>query len=165
MKKTSITKKSGFVVLYAVLVSSLLISIGLSIFSLSSKEFALSAAASESQISVFAADAGLECALYWDLKGTDVFATSTDTRPVSNTFCMGQDITESWRVSYDDSSSPKQATTTFILYYNQSLSSESPCAQVQIGKAFPKTHIEARGYNICNSQNIRQVERGLRVTY
>src|SRR5581483_9987816 len=70
----------GFAMLFAVLVASLLLAIGISIFNLTVKELILSSSGRESQFAFYAADTGAECAIYWDFKGVDIFATSTDTR-------------------------------------------------------------------------------------
>ncbi len=58
----------GFTLFYAVLVSSLLLALGLAIFNITYKELILSAGARESAVAFYAADAGLECALFWDRK-------------------------------------------------------------------------------------------------
>lgn len=60
--------KQGFALLFAVLVSSLLLTIGLSIFSLTLKELAISTSARQSIYAFFAADSGREKALYQDIK-------------------------------------------------------------------------------------------------
>ncbi len=58
----------GFAMLFSVLLSSLLISIGLSIFNISLKEVDVSSSARDSQIAYYAADSARECAVYWDIK-------------------------------------------------------------------------------------------------
>lgn len=58
----------GFTLFYAVLMSSLLLALGLAIFNITYKELILSAGARESAVAFYAADAGLECALFWDRK-------------------------------------------------------------------------------------------------
>jgi hypothetical protein len=65
---TRICFKGGFALLFSVLVSSLLLTIGLSIFSIALKELALSTASRQSIYAFYAADSGRECALYWDTK-------------------------------------------------------------------------------------------------
>ncbi len=62
----------GFTLFYAVLMSSLLLALGLAIFNITYKELILSAGARESAIAFYAADAGLECALFWDRKHTSL---------------------------------------------------------------------------------------------
>jgi hypothetical protein len=60
--------KKGFALLFSVLVSSLLLTIGLSIFNIALKELAISRASRQSIYAFYAADSGRECALYWDTK-------------------------------------------------------------------------------------------------
>lgn len=79
-------RNSGFTILYAILIASLLLAIGVSIFNISIREFNLSLYANQSQEAIFAADAGYECAYFWnDMKFTDStgrlyrgFATSSN---------------------------------------------------------------------------------------
>ncbi|MBP9771847.1 MAG: LamG domain-containing protein [Candidatus Pacebacteria bacterium] len=59
---------AGFTLFYAVLTASLLLAIGIAIFNITFKELILSSGARESANAFYAADTGLECALYWDLK-------------------------------------------------------------------------------------------------
>src|SRR6185369_14936182 len=100
MCSTSNNQK-GFALLFAVLVSSVLLAIGVSIFNLTVKELALSASGRESQFSFYAADTGAECALYWDFKATQpvMFATSTASQ------------TGAWRDSIIDSNAPTCVST------------------------------------------------------
>jgi hypothetical protein len=70
----------GFALLFSVLISSLLLTIGLSIFSIALKELAISTAARQSIHAFFAADSGRERALYEDLKNGVL--TSSDDAPV-----------------------------------------------------------------------------------
>ncbi len=67
-KLISLKNKSGFAMLYAVLVSSLLLSIGISIFNISIKELNIATSERDSQISFYAADSAIECAMYWGRK-------------------------------------------------------------------------------------------------
>ena len=56
-------------------ISSLLLSIGISIYNITLKELILSSYGRNSQFAFYAADTGLECALYWNIK--DAFSTTT----------------------------------------------------------------------------------------
>ena len=60
--------KKGFALLFSVLVSSLLLTIGLSIFSIALKELAISTATRQSVHAFYAADSGREYAKYKDTK-------------------------------------------------------------------------------------------------
>src|SRR3989344_8483198 len=71
------TKKAGFAVLFAVLLASFLITLGISIFNISLKEILIATSARDSQVAYYIADSARECALYWDIK-QGVFPTCID---------------------------------------------------------------------------------------
>jgi hypothetical protein len=166
--------------LFAVLVASVLLAVGISIFNLTVKELILSAAGRESQFAFYAADTGAECALYWDFKGVDVFATSTGDRTpspatpdcVDTTGQAAQTFDVTNYVTYTDypvARTPTSAVTQFTL----NLPSLSPqyCAIVTVIKdsssGILKTVIDSRGYNLpcSDTTNPNRVERALKVTY
>ena len=64
--------RRGFALLFSVLISSLLLTIGLSILSIALKELAISTAVRQSIHAFYAADSGLEYALYHDTKFNDI---------------------------------------------------------------------------------------------
>ena len=183
MKKLiqKLKKSKGFALLFAVLAASLLLSIGLSIFSLTVKELTLSSYSRESQFSFYAADSGAECALYWDIKGNSgtTFATSTgDSSGASSITCGGNTLLLS--VASRDS---QDETMTFSMPLNDA-SNQNYCALVTVtktdsnGDGLSSTAIDSRGYNICTSSgtspnisdtptwgNPNLVERALDVSY
>lgn len=61
------TKKDskGFVLLYAVLVSGIVLGVGLSLIDIVAKQIILSSIARNSQFAYYAADAGKQCAYFW----------------------------------------------------------------------------------------------------
>ncbi len=67
-KLCPLERGAGFTLLLSVLISSIIlgISVGFSTFII--RELTISAIGRESQKAFFAADSGIECALYWDLK-------------------------------------------------------------------------------------------------
>jgi hypothetical protein len=64
--------QNGFALLFSVLLSSLLLSIGLSIFRIALKELDISSASRYSINAFYAADSGRECISYWDTKKNKV---------------------------------------------------------------------------------------------
>jgi len=162
-RKVSFVKDTfrGFTLLIAVVISSLLLSIGLAILNSTLKGFELSVLGRESQFAFYAADSGLECAIYWDVK-EEAFATSSESiLPVSGVVCAGVDITSSLA---PDSSDAISAITTFDLPYAGS----SYCAKIKVTKnidAYKKTVIESRGYNSCDPGNTKRVERAIKISY
>jgi hypothetical protein len=161
--------------LFAVLVSSVLLSIGLSIFNLTIKELSLSSSGRESQFSFYAADSGAECALYWDFKGENIFATSSSQTPHSpaSPDCAGVVINTDSYIS--DSSSAK---TRFAFEIPNTFGGVAAnyCVQVLVSKSVNNniitTTIDSRGYNTgsavnneCQSSDPNRVERALQIRY
>lgn len=67
-----VKNEKGFTLLFAVLVSVLVLAVGASIISIALKQVILSGAGRESQYAFYAANTGVECALYWDLNGSQI---------------------------------------------------------------------------------------------
>jgi hypothetical protein len=79
----------------------------------------------------------------------------------SNVSCVGQDISATandWTTTTND----PDATTTFSIF---SLGGADRCARVTVAKTNGATRIESRGYNSCDTNNPRRIERALRATY
>jgi len=150
--------KRGFALLYSVLVASLLLAIGLSIFNITIKELVLSSSARDSEFAFFAADTGTDCALYWDYVG-GAFSTED---PAASVNCAGQTAPVTTEVDGENS------THAFSL----DLGADNPyCTDVTVEKTsiegglFRSTTIVSRGYNTCDAENPRRVERAIRVNY
>src|ERR1035437_6524026 len=68
-KKIILVKsKDGFALLFAVMIASFLITLGISIFSISLKEIQITTSVKDSQTAYYAADSARECALYSDIR-------------------------------------------------------------------------------------------------
>jgi Tfp pilus assembly protein PilX len=156
---------SGFTVLFAVIVSSLILALGLGIVAITMKEVKLSGAGRDSQLAFYAADSGSECAIYQDIVKS-VFPTSTS-RTVSLSTCNNQDITG------DAIGNGSSATTTFKMcmeYDSGGCVTNKPYVDVSVykyidGSNKAKTIIDSRGYNTGELSNPRRLERGYRVQY
>lgn len=59
-------KEKGFVLAFSLLISSIVLALAFGIFNILLKQIVLTSSARDSQIAFYAADAGAECALYWD---------------------------------------------------------------------------------------------------
>lgn len=162
-----IQKNKGFVILLASLMASSFLIIGASIFTISLKEIILSSGDRESQHAFFAADSAVECATYWDLQG-GVFATSSFSGPEpAVVYCNNQDITANtgWVWKNPSETTDDSSQTIFTLNMFPENPDRKDCAVVVVDKVSERTYIEARGYNSCDPDNPRRVERGLRVSY
>jgi hypothetical protein len=175
----------GFTIFFAVLVGGLALSIGMAIYDLIIRELDLSYNATQSQYAIYAADTGVECALYWDFKcpndasypycarsGGSAFATSSNSSPGTGVMCNGRDVTTeaiaagTWPLA---GASATAATSTFVVTFQP----QKYCAIVTVAKygTPSKTTIESRGYNTggtattCGPQGAIRLERALQVTY
>ena len=187
MKRISQRNKSkkGSVLILALIMASILLSVGMGISNIALKEIKLSSIGNESGKAFYMADTGAECALYWDTRSVAViedvtsvgairqyvFATSSGSSvisviPNSDIKCFnGVDITDPpWNIAYGNS--PDSAVTTFEL---KDADLTKPCVIVEVSKIDTgggvfSTTIDSRGRSSCDS-NPRRVERGLKVSY
>ena len=185
--KNAMTKSvSGFAVLFAVLLASFLITLGLSIFSVSLKEIMIVTSIRDSQIAYYAADSARECALYWDVKigafpaclndscditkkGIDVSTTTTPTvscngnTPITLNF-VKNGLTFNTRSADDLGNIYKD-----FFDYSTTTGGVLPVADLRITKQFNKdtytikTTIETWGHN--TTVIGRRVERGISQTH
>ncbi len=160
-------KQSAFTILFAVIVSSLVLALGLGIVAITMKEVKLSGNGRDSQLAFYAADSGLECAQYYDLAHT-AFATSSESTLIPSIECNGNSVL----VETDPLPTSDSATSTFTMYMEYNLTVEveaKPCADVAVIKYVDagqaKTKIDSRGYNTCDKNNSRRLERGYSVEY
>lgn len=162
----------GFTLVLAVLVVGVILAIGLSILNITLKELILSGYARESAVALAAADAGMECALYWDTSSDgDKFDDGAGSSVIT---CMGTDTTVNGTAI--------SGVTTHELEYEWG--SPAVCAQVVVDKYYSASEpldmgsrtcpigtecsrIVSRGYNRACSEldNPRTVERALRALY
>jgi len=163
-KRNSLT---GFTLLISSLIASLMLVVGLAVFNITFKELRLSSTSRDSQVAFYAADTGMECALFWDFKHIGypytVFATSTNYEGTINPgiTCAGIDITADWLLVDPPVTTVDAATSTFNIDIGDS------CAIVTVAKfGSPiKTKVESRGQTLCGTNSPRRVERAIRVKY
>src|SRR3989344_615182 len=147
--------KSGFTLLLAVIITGTLLVIAAGITALAVKQSLIAVAGRDSQRAFYAADTGLECALYWDVKNPSGFS-AFDPSTGSTIYCNR------------DSSNPGNqwvvggsSASTFTINFLPDLQ----CAVVTVTKQGLATTIESLGYNTCSAGNPRRVERAIRARY
>lgn len=150
----------GFTLLFASLVASLLLAVGLAIFDITLKEVILSSTARDSAYAIYTADTGIECAFYWDFKyngNSSAFATSSFSSPAATISCNNQTITPTIVTT------PNSAVTTFTL----TMSPQPYCATVEVSKSGTpvNTVVVSHGYNTCLPGDPRRIERALQANY
>lgn len=157
------TESGGYILLLTVLIISIFLAIGLSIYALSIKEFILASFLRESERALATADRALECALYWDRSYPQnglpytAFATSTTYDIPSNinvAVCDGTQLSAVWTVTSGGLSS----TTTYPITY-----ANGTCADVEVAKFNEETVVTSNGYNMCDPANSRRTQRTIQV--
>lgn len=152
--------KAGFTLLFASLVTSLLLSVGLAIFNISIKELILSTAGRDSQLAFYAADTGRECALYWDAKN-DAFNPDTD-RQIT---CDGNVI------QLDNGDKTEGVPTEFGFNFGANASyteveitkhiGSVPQVCTELGFTSKCTVLFTHGFNTSDNSSSRRVERSI----
>jgi len=165
-------RQKGFTLFLALIVSSLLLAISLSLSEIILKQLIFSNNGRESQLAFYAADSGAECALYWDRKDADgdtvlegMFGTSTPAGDPSNIRCGQGDPNDSSHYGaiagfqkqvISDIVLGDRATSTFYINYTTGADDQSlACAKVTVAKWIvidatstrERTTIDSRGYN------------------
>jgi hypothetical protein len=148
--------ESGFALLYSVIVITLILTIAISISNISYKQGILSSLAKDSQIAFYQADAGAECALYWDAAG-NLFPLGSSVSTVPDTLQCGDALMHLV---------PDQSADDYFLYEESSPAATEPCFTFVIDKVTDPavSTVEARGHNVC-AAGPRQVERAVQVRY
>lgn len=162
-------KKSGFTLLIAVIFMSVVLTLGLTLASLGYKQQILASSAIASQYAFYAADAGLECALYADQQ-ENLFAYTADTlagAPVM--FCDG--------VVSLSASTLSHTASEWVTLSRLSLDAGKRCVDVTIYKySSPQgpdnisTYLFSQGYDVscatvANPLGARFAARGIQVHY
>lgn len=171
MKLSKIKKNSGFVILFAVTVSAILLAIALGVANVSLKEIKFGTSAKDTNEAFFAADTGAECALYNDTRAVNAFSTSMRGRggmTTSQIMCAGSRI--------DLNSTPTiGVVTSWSFVVSRIGSTNQSCASVVVTKdsssGTTATKIVSKGYNnggddagVCK-QLPNTVEREIDLTY
>lgn len=165
-------RRGGFTLLIAVIFMSVMLAFGLELASLAYKQQVLASSAIESQYAFYAADAGLECALYADQQlNTFDYASHDSSHHPNLITCDGTSATELPGYSYSTGANG-------LLYVAERLSLDSStltphCAYVTVYKYnTPQsphnmtTYIFSQGYDVSCSvvaspNGARFLSRGL----
>lgn len=148
-QKKSNGANRGAVFLIAMLVASVALAVGLGVYNRTYKELLFASFWKQTQTAFASADAGLECALYWDI------------HPLANASCFTQTVSGQvtqvipWTPGFAGSFDANVGTGCVHVDITKVGSAPVPVA----------TTIQAHGYNTCNIADLRRVERGLRIDY
>ena len=190
-KPKSLKNKKGFALLMAIILTSTLLLITYALTSITLKGLTLSYAGKDSELAFYAADTGVECAQYWDIRNHEANQGAFYTTPNTTITCNGNTILGNGSVrsdvntvpipssaSFGTQTTPAPGTTIASLFQlclkgpcTIASNKSGPCAIVTVKKvtnpstAIITTSIESRGYNTCNIYSVQRFERALYVTY
>jgi hypothetical protein len=170
-------KNKGMTLFIAIVIMGVLLFISFAVVNITIKGTLFASSGKDSQFAFYAADSGIECAVYWDSK-FDKFATSTAGTitcaglPVSTGDVIFNGLVATSTLARIGGGTDANQTSTFGMRFN--LVGSNPinsCAIVTVWKHYEgsplvlKTRIKSRGYNTCDTSNPRRVERGVEVMY
>ncbi len=160
MIKKHFQKNRGFVILFAVTLSGILLAITLGVSNIAFKELSFGTSARDTNNAFFAADSGIECALVYD-KSTPANNAFTGSASMN---CTGVPVTltgsaPDWRFVLNNLGSNSQSCA--IVTINKDTVTNAP---------YTITTVISKGYNIgdagtCASTSLNRVEREIKLTY
>lgn len=173
MYKQPVKKEKGFAILFAILLATLVLSIGMSILNISIKELIISGFSNESAQATYAAQTAVECALYWEKKGMILGPLSQ--KDFINMSCgrLIAPTNQTNRTTANPVYDRNNATTgakAFFWFYLSDAAEAGPCARVEVedtynlGLGFVTQSIRTRGYNICDETSGRRVEKSFEMS-
>lgn len=147
--------RSGFVILFAVTISAILLSIALGVANIALKEIKFGTSGKDTNAAFFAADTGAECALFYDKTDSTQNAFTGTATPMT---CAGNSF---------PAPTPSPANV-----WNFTISGLGDlgqgCAKVTVDKTGPGTKIISNGYNNGGGSCVQAsntVERQIELNY
>ncbi len=144
-------EKSGYAILFTVVVISVIMAIAIGMSNTVFKELNLASVANDSQSAFYEADTATECGLYAEivlgLHNGDDFHCGMDT--TDTTFDFTADV-----------------STSHFNLVQDTIPDNSPCFKVTVDKPTSDTSVmQAKGYSNCDLTSTRTVERAIEVFY
>lgn len=163
MKKIFKKKEQGYAILFTVVIVSAISVITAGLSNAIYKQLILSSLAKDSQTAFYQSDTATDCALLADRVVKDDTENYPGFATVSGVTwsCGGVTMLVN----------PVGPSGSYTIYPTAAAeAANTPCYRINVTKdisASPivKTEILAKGYNICNRQNIRTVEREIKISY
>ncbi len=158
MRTFNTKKNNGFVLLFAIIVTSIILTVSFGISNISLQELNFSTSAKETNEAFYAADVGAECALMNDKVSSTTFLPSGGLGYVE---CLGEQV-----------SLETNSATTWSFKLIGLGTSEQSCATILVTKDFSTnpvtTFIDSKGYNKGDNEcefSATRIERNIKVTY
>lgn len=166
MKSFHTHEHPAFTLLIASLIGSILLTLAIFMISIAQKEVLLSTLSRDSQYAFYAADAGAECALFWDFRSG--FDPDTATHVPH---CSGQVVGENIAGISADASDLVIGGRGYGVPSHMQFEQAGRCVIVTITKTqvsgSDRTLIDSRGYNLpcSNTTSPRRLERAVEMRY
>jgi len=175
-------KNKGMTLFIAISIMSILLFISFAVINITVKSTLFASSGRDSQFAFYAADAGLECAVYWDSKyisgyqdGYPIYRSAFDPSAGGSSISCGGSSMATGQIITGTTTSittriggggPSNLTSIFGFVLNQGLTPALYCTIVTVTKNNDgTTYVKSRGYNTCDTTNLRRIERGVEVTY
>jgi hypothetical protein len=165
-RKKHMKTQPAFTLLIASLIGSILLTLAIFMISIAQKEVLLSTLGRDSQYAFYAADAGAECALFWDFRGG--FDPGTPTHTAT---CTGQPVGDYVAGISADSTDLILGGQGYGVPSRMQFEQNRRCVIVTVTKSqvngSDRTLIDSRGYNLpCSvTENPRRLERAIEMRY
>lgn len=148
-------ENGGYAILFTVAVVGIISMITIGLSNAAYKQMILASVAKDSTTAFYQSDLASECALYAD--DTDFYLNPSGTGFTCAGYILNYSVTDMG-----------SGVIKYILSPTDSTSADK-CFNILITKTETAsaitTVVESKGYNICNTNNIRTVERAVKVTY
>ncbi len=170
-------KDKGFTLFISLTITATLLLVAAGIVTVALRQSFLTGSSRESQYAFYAADSGIECAVYWDVKNGTGFSAFSPLSPDSTTINCNADTantTEKLKTNPEKiiggmvggaatfgGLTSVQPSVFRITFYPKPY-----CADVTVTKnPDGTTKIVSNGFNTCDSANPRRTQRSVEVNY
>ena len=151
----------GFTLFIAMLLTAVILSVGTALLDMSLKQVLLSTTAKNSSLAFYNADGAMECALYWDSRGTfDYLAEPSSGGTIQG--CEGQ-ANIPFTAPIPSAGQPR--ITTFVIPCGDGIAGDGTATTTIYKSANGSTSLYTSGYDSCLMSDPRRTERGLKASY
>ncbi|MFZ2049080.1 MAG: hypothetical protein WAV25_02190 [Minisyncoccia bacterium] len=168
-KNTGLTHRTtteGFTLFISLTITATLLLVAAGIVTVALRQSFLTSSSRESQYAFYAADSGIECALYWDVKNSTGFSAFATSSPDATNISCNADAANTVGKTNPFPSSFGGPAASNISTFNLTFLDKPYCADVTVTKnSNGTTQIISNGFNTCDTSNPRRTQRSVKVTY
>lgn len=157
-------KKGGYALLFTIVIVSIISVIVAGLTNLTYKQMILTSLVKDSQEAFYTADTAIECALYGHFMKSDDYGDDDVWQCGVNDNKYKSSASSSLEVSVADDENTKSNSYELNTDKNK-IKSSLPCFESEVIREDDMVQIKARGYNMCNKDLFRTVQREIEVYY